>query len=89
MVRSFHFFEKSGNAVVTQPLGKAHLARFHHKTLRLCRLMGGCNAKAQQAVDGPLEGVSRAPDLLLYEFGNIVVDGKCRSHILMLYEQAS
>lgn len=60
-----------------------------NKTLLRLRLTAGSQPKAQQAVDGPLEGVSRAPNLVLHQPGHIVVDGKCRSHILMLYEQAS
>ncbi len=45
--------------------------------------------KAQQSVDGSLEGISRAPHLVLHQFGDIVVDGKSSSHILMLHWKAS
>ena len=39
---------------------------------------------SQQSVHRPLEGVAGAPLLQLHKPGNVVVNGKCGSHIMML-----
>ena len=41
-------------------------------------------AEVEQTIDRPLEGVARAPLLLLDEHGNVVVNSESLSHIMML-----
>ncbi len=89
MIRSIQLFKQSGDAVVTQARRKAHLARGHNKSLSRLWLPRSCQPEAQQPVDGSFEGIPRAPHLVLYEFGYIVVDGKSGPHIMMLPNQAS
>ena len=45
--------------------------------------------RRSSGIDRPLEGVAGAPLLLLDEHGNVVVDGKSGSHIMMLGHKAS
>ncbi len=89
MIRPFNCFEKVGDAVVAQPGREAHLAGRYHKALSVLRIAAGGQTPAQQSVYGALEGVTRAPLLLLYEHGNVVVNGKSGSHIMMLQLEAS
>lgn len=89
MIRSFNCFEKVGDAVVAQPGREAHLAGRYDKSLSGLRIAAGVQALAEQVVHGALERVARPPDLLLDEAGDIVVDGKGGSHIMMLRDKAS
>jgi len=46
-------------------------------------------SQAQEAVDRSLKGLSRTPHLLLNKLGNIIVDRKCGSHIMMFLPEPS
>lgn len=59
------------------------------KRLRCRFLLGIYQPMAQQPVHRTLEGVARAPPLLLHERGNVVVYGEGGSHIMMLDWKAS
>ena len=48
------------------------------------RPCGSGQPEPKQAVDGSLEGIARAADLLVQELRYIVVDGERRAHIMML-----
>lgn len=89
MIRPFNCFEKVGNAVVAEPGREAHLAGRHYKSLSGLRIAAGGQAPAQQSVHGALERVAGAPDLLLDEAGNVVVNRESRSHIMMLQRKTS
>jgi len=89
VIRPFNCLKKVGNAVVAQPWREAHLAGLYHKALSGLRIAAGSQAMAQQPVDRPLEGVARAPLLLLHKLGNVIVNGKSGSHIMMLFWKAS
>jgi hypothetical protein len=52
-------------------------------------LTAGSQALAQQVVHRTLERVAGAPNLFPHLGGNIIVDGKSGSHIMMLINQAS
>jgi hypothetical protein len=49
----------------------------------------GRQSMPQQPVHRPLEGVARAPLLLLHEHGNVIVDGESLPHIMMFSLEAS
>jgi len=89
VIRPFNCFEQVGDAVVAQPGREAHLAGRYHKALSGLRIVAGDKALAEQSVHCALEGVARAPLLLLHEHGNVVVDGESGSHIMMLHCKAS
>ena len=52
--------------------------------LLVSAVLSGCQPTTQQPVDRPLEGIAGAPNFLLDQHGNIVVNGKSGSHIMML-----
>lgn len=56
----------------------------HYKGLRGSSLLDVHQATTQQCVHRSLEGVTGAPLLLFQKHGNVVVDGKSGSHIMML-----
>lgn len=89
MVWTLYFLEKFGDTVVAEPWRQAHRNRRNHKRLSGLRIAAGGQAPAQQVVHRALERVAGAPHLFLHQAGNIVVDGKCGSHIMMLGDKAS
>jgi hypothetical protein len=89
VIRPFNSIEKVGDAVVAQPWRKTHLAGLYYKTLPGLRIAAGNQATPEQAVHRSLEGVTRAPLLLLHKHGNVVVDSESGSHIMMFSLKAS
>lgn len=47
------------------------------------RLLAG-QAEAQKMIDNLLKRASRAPKFFLERLGDIIIESKCRSHIMML-----
>jgi hypothetical protein len=86
VVRSFQLLQKLGDFVAvpdSQREGR------HDKRLGDSFLLRVHQAEVEQTIDRPLEGVARAPLLLLDEHGNVVVDGESLPHIMMLTLKAS
>jgi len=80
----FQRFNQILNFLIARSQTKIHRDRGDHKSLSGPRIAAGIQAEAEQVVHCALEGVAGAPHLLLHELGDIVVDRKGRSHILML-----
>ena len=89
VVRSFRFLKEFGDAVVIEPRFQAERKRRHLEGFARLRLDSGGQPEPQQPVDRRLEGATGAPDLLLHEAGNVVVNGESGAHIMMLCHEAS
>ncbi len=91
MVGSFQLFEQRGDLSVMAIQHLAHTQRkgLDNKWLYCLRLVGSAESAAEQPIDSPFEGVARAPHLLLHQHGNVIVNGKSGSHIMMLQLEAS
>ena len=53
------------------------------------RLAAGNQALAKQTVHGSLEGTAGTPHFLFNQHGNVVINGKSGSHIMMLSKKTS
>ena len=84
MLRSFQFFQHGGDVVIVAALWQTKWARLHLKPARWLRPARLNQAETEKMVDHYLEGLATASYLLLQKHGNIVVNGKCRSHFMML-----
>ena len=58
--------------------------RLHGKWLFCVRPGGSGQPKPKQAIDGSLEGIAGAADLLIQELRHVVVNGERGAHITML-----
>ena len=89
MHRAFSRLDEILNLVVARSQARVQGNGSDNKALTRLWLPRSSQAKAQQAIDGPFEGISRAAHLLFHELGYVVVDGKSGSHIMMLCYKAS
>ena len=80
----FGLFQQLGNRVIVVTLLKPERPRFDLEWLGRLRRSGGNDSQPQEAVHRALEGFTGAFALLLQQFGNVLVDGKSLSHIMML-----
>lgn len=84
MLRSFQFFQHGGDVVIVAALWQTKWARLHLKPARWLRPTRLNQAETEKVVDHYLEGLAAAAYFLVQEHCNVVVDGKCCSHIIML-----
>jgi hypothetical protein len=84
VLRSFQFFQHGGDIVIIAAFWKPEWARLYLKPqcwLRPTRLN---QAETQKVIDHCLKRLTSASHLLFQEYRNVIVDGKCCSHIMML-----
>jgi hypothetical protein len=84
VLRSFQFFQHGGDVVIAAALWQAKWAGLHLKPTRWLRSARLNQAETEKVVDHDLEGLAAAAHFLLQEYCNVVVNGKCRSHFMML-----
>jgi hypothetical protein len=84
MFRSFEFFEHGGDIIVIAPWGEPKWTRPYLESAPRLWPPLGCETQLEQFVHHGFVGPAAAPHLGIHERGNIVVDGQCRSHIMML-----
>ena len=84
MLRSFQLLKQRRDVVVTLSGAQTHRARSDLEGARGFRLPCMCQSETEKPVHNYLERLTRAADLLFQEDSNIVVNGKSRSHIMML-----
>ena len=89
MVGSFQLFQQRLDVVVILSRPQSHKKRRHLEGFVRHRLIGYGQPLPQEPIDSPLERVTGALDFLLYEAGNIVVDGESGSHIMMIRIESS
>ena len=89
MHRPVQRFNQVFDLLIARSQARVHCDWGDHKSLSWLRIAVSGQAPAEQAVHRALEGVARAPLLLLHEHGNVVVNGKSGSHIMMLTSKAS
>ena len=75
--------------MTVQHLANTKGERFDDERLFPPRLGGRGEAEAKQAIDGSLEGVAGATDLVIQELGHIIVNGERGAHIMMVATGAS
>lgn len=85
MHRTFDRFNQIFDFLVARSQTSIHRDWCDYKSLSTLRIAAGSQTPAQQIVHGTFERVAGTLDLFLEEAGNIVVDGKSSSHIMMLY----
>jgi len=89
VLRSFQLFQHGGNVVIIATLWQTKWTRLHLKPAHWLRPARLNQAETEKVVDYHLKGLATASYLLLQKHGNVIVDGKCRSHIMMLSMLAS
>ena len=89
MHRTFQRFNQVFNLLIARTQAGIHGDRCNDKWLFWLKAAASIQSAAQQPVDRPFEGVTRAPDFLLDKHGDVVVDGESGSHIMMLSLKAS
>jgi len=89
MQRTFLRFNQVFNFRIARTQAGVHGDRRNDKCFFRLQVAAGIQPAAQQPVDRPLEGVAGTPLFLLYEHGNVVVNGKSSPHIMMLCNKAS
>lgn len=88
MRRAFQFIEQLRNIVVVKPVRQPQFSGSDHEWL-LRRPLRSHHSQTKKAVDHRLERGAGPPALFVQEAGNIVIEGKGGSHIMMIYRQAS
>ena len=89
MQRTFKGFNQVLNLPIARSQTRIQCDRGDLKSLSGLRISAGGQPPAEQSVHRALEGTAGAPDLLLNESGNIIVDGQSGPHTMMLFNQAS
>ena len=89
MLRSFQLFQHGGNVVIIATLWQTKWTRLHLKPARWLRPTRLNQAETEEVVDHCLEGLATAAHFLVQEHGNVVVNGECRSHFMMLWKLTS
>jgi hypothetical protein len=87
VVRTFQKLDQLLDLIEALSRWNLQIPRFNFE--RLSGRLFGRQTEAQEMIDHLLEGISRAPLFFLEQFGDVVVEGKCGSHIMMLLHQAS
>jgi len=89
MHRAFDRLNQVLNLFVASSQTRIQCFRGHHKSFPRLGIPAGHQSMPQQAVHGSFERIPAPPDLVLNQLGNIVLNGKSGSHIMMLYNKAS
>lgn len=89
MHRAFLRLDQFLNFLVARPQSRVQCKRRYDEPFLRRRPAPCLQARAQQIVHCALVGLSRAPNFLLNQPGHIVIEGKSRSHIMMLVLKAS
>jgi len=89
VVGPFDLLEQLRNGVVAQSRRKSHLAGRHHKPLPRLRFLLAINPCLSNRFTVPLNVSPLRRTSSSTSFRNIIVDGKSRSHIMMLAFEAS
>ena len=85
MIRAFQLLEQGPDAIERNArLQLAKVVGFDLKALEPWHRAALREARAQQIVDERLERLSRAPRFGLQARGDVIIQGQCGSHILML-----
>jgi len=84
VLRSFQLFQQRRDIIVALSRAQAHWARLYFEWASRPRLARLSQSQAEQTIHNHLEWLAAAPDLLFEKQGDIVVDRKRGSHILML-----
>lgn len=85
MAGAFQFFKQHFDVVVPLSGMQSHEKWLHFEWSSFGGVALSCQPTTQQPVDCPLEGVASATYFLFDQHGNVVVDGECGSHIMMLH----
>jgi hypothetical protein len=86
--RAFHLIEQLRHVVIVEADGKSKVPRSYYKRLAM-RLFGSHQSEAEKMVDYLFERSAGAPALFIQEAGNVIVQRKGGSHILMLHNKTS
>ena len=86
MHRSFQHLDHLLHAIEIESFRQTKIDGRHYKRLPP-RLARHSQADAQEVIHGFLEGFSGSAGFLLQPPGYIVIEGKCRSHIMMLQKR--
>ena len=86
MHRSFQHLDHLLHAIEIESFRQTKIDGRHYKRLPL-RLTRHSQAHAQEVIYGVFEGFSGSADFLLQPAGHIVIEGKCRAHVMMLHQR--
>jgi hypothetical protein len=86
---TFQLLQERLDIVIVLPGSHSGKQRLHDKGLRFSPSVATGQTKAQQPIDRSFERIPGALGLMFQEDGNVVVDGECGSHIMMLLLKAS
>ena len=89
MAWTIQLLEKCLDIVIVLPGSHSGKKRFNHKGLTFRMPVAASQPKAQQSVDGPLEGFPGPPGLFFDKDSQIVVNSEGGSHIMMFVMKAS
>lgn len=89
MKRSFEFLDKLGDAVIPASGLDSQGKRRDNIFLRAAIVVRGHQTYLEQLVHSGLERISGTPNFAIDQLGDIVVDSKSLSHIMMLNKMAS
>jgi hypothetical protein len=86
--RAFQFIQQLHYVVIVEAGGKSKISRSYYKRLAM-RLLGSHQSEAEKMVDYLFERGTGSPTLFIQEAGNVVVQRKGGSHIMMLCYKTS
>lgn len=89
MRRSFNGLDQVLGLLISRSQSQVRRNRCYDESLSSLRASAGNNPFANQLVHGRLERLARVPDLVLQHPNHVVIESKSRSHIMMLYLEAS
>ena len=89
MFRSFKFLEQRGDVVVTLSRSKAHRSRRNLERTGGLRLPRMSQAQTQKTIHNNFERLAAAPNFLIEKDRDVIVNGECCSHTMMLGWKAS
>ena len=89
MQRSFQCFDQLLDVLIFGSQARVQRDGRHHEPLLLFGLSRRGEAEAQEMVDGSFERIAGAFGFVLNQARNIVIEGECGSHIMMLRRKAS
>ena len=84
MLKPVKLFQNAGNVVVVAARWRPEGTRLHLEPASRLWLPQLGQSKAKQVVHDDLEGLATAAHFLFEEHSDVVVDGKCCSHIMMI-----
>jgi hypothetical protein len=85
MIRAFQILDQFLNLF---ELRQSQSHRLHHKRLS-DRVLRGRQAQPQEAIYDLLEWFPRLAGFFIQQAGNVIIESKSRSHIMMLLPKAS